>query len=263
MEDAWPQVSIGLPILALKIRVPLQLQILLAFLAGIPFYSSGQKSFNENGKFGFTQNGKIIIEPQYEYAADFIEGLACVKKNGKWGYINPNNTWVSKEYEKIQPLSRGFGKVYANGKFGMVDSEGTEIFPTEYDDLYINYDGHYILQKNELKGLRSTNISIPCLYTSTGQYHDDFAFGKNEDGKYHALYTSQQQYDLTGHEFKVAGSVNMSSLRRISGLSVFPFFDNRLLACQRGGWVAFHLISTCLIDRIRVPPIVRVFYGFL
>jgi len=41
------------------------------------------------GKFGFyDHDGDVVIEPKYEDAKTFSEGLAPVKYNGKWGYVN-------------------------------------------------------------------------------------------------------------------------------------------------------------------------------
>ncbi|MEZ5053865.1 MAG: WG repeat-containing protein [Chitinophagales bacterium] len=41
-------------------------------------------------KYGFKDDktGEIIIEPKYDKAEDFSEGLAAVKINGKYGFIN-------------------------------------------------------------------------------------------------------------------------------------------------------------------------------
>lgn len=45
--------------------------------------------------WGFADyKGNIVIEPQYERAKSFSNGLAAVCKNGKWGYINKNNELV-------------------------------------------------------------------------------------------------------------------------------------------------------------------------
>ena len=41
-----------------------------------------------------------IINPQYEDARNFYEGLAAVKRNGKWGFIDEDNrTVIPFEYD--------------------------------------------------------------------------------------------------------------------------------------------------------------------
>lgn len=48
-----------------------------------------------NGKWGFVDaSGKQVIEPEYEDARSFANGVAAVKKNGKWGYIDKNDEMV-------------------------------------------------------------------------------------------------------------------------------------------------------------------------
>ena len=47
------------------------------------------------GKWGFVDaSGKQVIEPEYEDASSFANGVAAVKKNGKWGYIDKNDEMV-------------------------------------------------------------------------------------------------------------------------------------------------------------------------
>ena len=159
-------------------------RILLVLTTSTSLFAWGQESFNDNGKFGFKSNGEVVIAPQYEYASDFSGGLACVKKDGKWGYINPSNEWVSKEYEKVQPLNFGLAKVYTNELFGLIDSTGKEIIAPGFASLTIDDDGYYILEQEGKKGLRSSNIEIPCKYESVGQYHPNYAWGENEDDSY-------------------------------------------------------------------------------
>ena len=41
------------------------------------------------GRHGFIdKTGKCVIEPQFEWASSFLEGLAAVAEEGKVGYIN-------------------------------------------------------------------------------------------------------------------------------------------------------------------------------
>lgn len=52
----------------------------------------------QNGKYGFFDlEGKIVINPQFEYASVFRENLALVKitgENGKWGFIDKSGKFV-------------------------------------------------------------------------------------------------------------------------------------------------------------------------
>jgi len=159
-------------------------------LALFPMTSMGQKSFSENGKYGFRVGEKTTIEPQYEYAADFVSGLACVKKDGKWGYINTANEWKSGEYDKVQPIMNGFGYFLLNGKLGLVDSTGTETLAGEYDKIEF-YDDYFKVTNDSKEGLVSKKIKIPCKYTYVRKDNSGYAYAKREDKKYDI-------YDQTG-----------------------------------------------------------------
>ena len=53
------------------------------YMGGAVAYADG------SGKWGFAnEKGKILIEPAYEEAKSFSNGLAAVKKGGLWGFIN-------------------------------------------------------------------------------------------------------------------------------------------------------------------------------
>ena len=46
-------------------------------------------------KYGsINQSGAIVIQPMFDSAFDFIDGLAVVTVNGKWGYIDKKGNWV-------------------------------------------------------------------------------------------------------------------------------------------------------------------------
>jgi len=52
-------------------------------------------AYKSSGKWGFADtSGKIIIEPQYEEAKSFSNGLAAVCQNGAWGFIDTDNNVV-------------------------------------------------------------------------------------------------------------------------------------------------------------------------
>ena len=54
-------------------------------------------AFRKDSKWGFVNNkGEIKIQPQFEGAKSFSNGIAAVKKNGKWGFINKKNKEIIK-----------------------------------------------------------------------------------------------------------------------------------------------------------------------
>lgn len=78
------------------------------------------------------QNGEIIIEPQFDLAGHFSDGLAAVKLNGKWGYIDKDGkTVISPQFDQAVPFQNGLAQVVVRSsppKFGYVDKTGKYIW---------------------------------------------------------------------------------------------------------------------------------------
>ena len=95
----------------------------------------------KDGKWGYMdENGKVVIEPQYEAAYDFSEGLACVIVNGWRGFIDRTGTMVIKpEFAWAGRFCEGLAPVYneksdfagrpqfyrpTSGRFCCIDKKG-------------------------------------------------------------------------------------------------------------------------------------------
>ncbi len=87
---------------------------------------------------------KTVIEPNYDYARGFSDGLAAVKKDGKFGYINENN-------EEIIPFQYDAAWSFSEGKAvvgTLVDSGEVSAFDSRYNEAklklgVINRAGDY------------------------------------------------------------------------------------------------------------------------
>ena len=103
--------------------------------------------------------GDLIVEPVYDEALHFTNGLAAVKQNGKWGYINARGEVVigfyyDDAYTSVACTSFGKGMPYS------ADDNGVVVLA--HDDLY---------------GIYNRNGDITCSF----QYRDIICFG---DGNY-------------------------------------------------------------------------------
>lgn len=91
--------------------------------------------FISNNKWGYKdKDGKVVIQPQYNSAANFFEGLARVRLGYKYGYIDQMGTVV------IEPLfgwagsfSEGLARVMNNSKFGYIDKKGEFVNQQPFD----------------------------------------------------------------------------------------------------------------------------------
>ncbi|MDR7869759.1 MAG: WG repeat-containing protein [Tissierellaceae bacterium] len=96
-----------------------------------------------------------IVEPVYDYARNFAEGLAAVKKDGKWGYIDTTGkTVLDFKYDMAYSFSEdralvgmigtvdmGYGE-YPVLSWGLIDKDGRH-FPL-LDEDGLQFSSYYI-----------------------------------------------------------------------------------------------------------------------
>ena len=78
-------------------------------------------------KYGFIdQTGNFVIEPKFEMADSFSEGLACVSTgNGKYGYIDKTGRFViAPRFKNGEIFSEGLARVENEDGFGFIDKTG-------------------------------------------------------------------------------------------------------------------------------------------
>ena len=99
------------------------------------------------GLWGYISvDGEIVIEPIYEQAYGFSDGMAAVKLNGKWGFINSEGIIVVPcEYDEVEDSFKdGKGKLVKDDEIYIFDKSGSQIDtydkPRDDDDYY---DGGY------------------------------------------------------------------------------------------------------------------------
>ena len=94
-----------------------------------PFYST---TFN---KYGYIDiKGKIVVQPKYDFAWEFREGMSPVKLNGKYGYMNEKGIEViTPRYDHAWMFSDGLSVVKIGDKYGFIDQSGKLVVPAIYD----------------------------------------------------------------------------------------------------------------------------------
>ncbi len=81
--------------------------------------------FEKDGLFGFMKNGKVVIEPKYDWAFSFYKNLASVKKGNKWGFINKSNEIIIPfQYDYVDYFNDGLAYVEKDGKAFYINKQG-------------------------------------------------------------------------------------------------------------------------------------------
>jgi hypothetical protein len=69
------------------------------------------------------QTGKTVIQPQFDSAEAFSEGLARVIVKGQGGYINQNGTVVIEpQFERAESFAGDLAAVQVGQKWGYISS---------------------------------------------------------------------------------------------------------------------------------------------
>lgn len=121
----------------------------------------------KDGRYGYIDHsGRIVIQPQYLWAKDFVGDMATVflcgrtvsidwqgnvwplrltvgdalapeSNGGKVGFLDASGQWrVPPRYDEALPFSEGLAAVKENGKWGFIDANGKEVLPARFDQAY-------------------------------------------------------------------------------------------------------------------------------
>ena len=105
-------------------------------------------------QYGFIDSkGKIVIEPQFNFAnSHFSEGLCFVKTGGRTGFIDSTGTFVLELADSINfadDFCHGLARVtifklFKNGLYtrrGVINKKGEFIIEVKYHNAFVNQDG--------------------------------------------------------------------------------------------------------------------------
>jgi len=122
----------------------------------------------KDSKWGFINiNGTITIEPRFDYALSFSEGLACVQINNKWGYIDSTGQII------IEPQ---FDDIPGNFKEGIV-----RIAKFDKDPALLPYSEIISTRSKFGYSDREGNIIIEPQYTQAEDFSEGLAAVKIKD----------------------------------------------------------------------------------
>ncbi len=68
---------------------------------------------DKKDRYGYKNSeGKVVIEPQFQFAADFTEGLGGVQQNDRWGFVDATGKVVIPiQYDNVYTFSDGLAAV--------------------------------------------------------------------------------------------------------------------------------------------------------
>ncbi len=132
--------------------------------------------FCDDNKRGFLNKytGEVVIEPQYDAAWVFSDGLAAVKKDDKIGFINKNNEVVIPFIFGYHKRNYDYGYIdyvfhggYSNmiddsGNQGLIDKKGEYVIKPLYTDICKNWctNGYLVILDDDKYGYYDSNLQM-------------------------------------------------------------------------------------------------------
>lgn len=118
-----------------------QLLVVTLFF-GVAVQAQQYNLIEQNGRYGYTSQGKLVIPATFQYATHFSENRALVKQNNLWGYIDSTGKWiVPPTFQTAGLFKEGIATVFVNGKMGLLRTDGSYKVKPIYDTLIEQYNG--------------------------------------------------------------------------------------------------------------------------
>lgn len=232
-------------------------------------YSSGRKCY------GFTNaNGEWVIQPQYNSARSFSEGLAAVRieksyDNKLWGFINNRNElFIAAKYDDALDFENGLAPVKIGWKWGLINKQGQIVLPFVVEcDLkmdkitktgYTIIHGHYWGCK-EYAVVKGQQIIIPLH-----RYTNISVFDENESLFYVENIDQYGVVDGTGREvipckykkIEKWNALGLAKVKNDNGYGLINKQGKEIIPCQYYNIGDFDAKGRTKVE-IRLPSIVR------
>jgi len=140
-------------------------------------------------KLGYLdRKGAFAIEPRFDAASAFSEGLAFVhlRDEHKSGYIDKQGRWaIEAALEDGRAFVEGVAPARQGGKWGFIDRKGAFIVKPAFDDLDALREGRARVKVGEKWGFadRTGALVIPASYSYAAHFSEGLARVRAENGR--------------------------------------------------------------------------------
>ena len=125
-----------------------------------------------NGKYGYVNiNTGEMIEPQWDSAYDFSNGMALVKRFSTesgmteaydlYGFIDYSGAMVlESQWTEVDSFTCGLARIMQDGKYGYIDKAGKMVIKPQWDNAEPFFDGLAIVEKDHVCGCIDTQGEV-------------------------------------------------------------------------------------------------------
>lgn len=146
--------------------------------------------------------GKFILPCEYDDVGNFHEDVCAIRKGKLWGYIDKSKKIkINPQFEYAWDFLLGLAKVKQKNKIGFINHNGTPLIPIIYDDATDFNNGISVVIQLGLKGLIDTTgkIIIPCQMNEIKEIGEQiFKLEKNNKISYYSVPLQKQIWTEDG-----------------------------------------------------------------
>jgi serine/threonine-protein kinase len=188
-------------------------------------FSEGLAAVKIDNKYGYIdQIGEVVIQPQFDAANKFSEGLAAVKIDNKYGYIDQTGQVVSQpRFDFAWNFSEELAAVGIDNKWGYINKTGEVVIQLQFDRAYRFYKGLAQVKIDDKYGYidQTGKVVIQPQFDEAWFFSEGLARVKIDD-KYG--YIDQTGKVVIQPQFEAAGSFS-KGLARVKTDAKYGYID--------------------------------------
>ena len=145
------------------------------------------------GRWGYINDeGQLEIEPAFQSASLFYEGVAAVRESNRRKYIDKNGeVTIEGNFSNISNFSQGKAAVQFDGRWGYINKSGDFVINPKYRDAFSFSDGRafvrsinfreYFYVDEEGNKLESVNLPDKFDFVENNEFSNGLAMVRNSD----------------------------------------------------------------------------------
>ena len=146
-------------------------------------FSEGLARVEIGDKYGYINKaGEYVIKPQFDGAGSFSEGLAWMRiggKEGKEGFINKaGEIVINPQFDDAWSFSEGLARVEIGDKRGYINKAGEYVIKPQFDDAYSFLEGLAPVRIGDLKSGKWGFINKAGEYVINPQFDSAGSFSE-------------------------------------------------------------------------------------
>ena len=134
-------------------------------------YTSNLLRVSRDRKWGFIDHaGKVVIPLAFEDIGQegFFEGRLRAKRDGKWGYLDQSGKFaIEPVYDAAKRFRNGIAEVKVGKHSGFIDPAGKVVIPIENSE--VQNEGALVKVGNRLYDTKGKRIPMPALERTGGE----------------------------------------------------------------------------------------------